>query len=242
MALSDWFEGMGELLRAGLGLVLWSVQALGMLLVLMLLSVTVWLPWVATLMVSMAPGLLWIRPKTVTCTVVAVCLAVVTLVSVAYYGPSKGKVAAARDRVARAVPEVSKRHRLLGFLLAFPAGLTPLAAVCVPYVAAWTAVRWLGLWDGAARFSRTDTGVAVLAGAGFFWMTAMIGRPHRHFVKIPFLGPLLVRIQLGFTDTMEAYKAPRAAARDHARILRAAQDTDPGQAAREGKPPPPPSR
>ena len=148
MALSDWFEGMGELLRAGLVLVLWSVQALGMLLAVMLLSVTVWLPWVATLMVTMAPGLLWIRPKTVTCTAAAVCLAVVTVVSVAFYGPSKGKVAAARDRVARAVREVSKRYRLLGFLLAFPAGLTPLAAVCVP------------TWRHGRRCAGSDCGMA----------------------------------------------------------------------------------
>ena len=83
------------------------------------------------------------------------------------------------------------------------------------------------LWWGLARALRGALGwslrpeiqIAVF-GIGFLWLGLVLGRSHRHLLRVPFLGEVVLRCQMTLIDWWMRIDDPVSAERERERCLR----------------------
>jgi len=179
-------------------------------------------PFVLVLAASLFPPLIWMVSLQLSMSLSAGAGLILLVTVLIAFGPSGGRIARIREGIIRRV--VSSRHRRFRAWSGYFIGVVLVSAVTYPLLLCWLAFRVL---SGAAglRWLMSDEIIELIPVLILiFWVAVILARPHRHLSRIPLLGPVIVRMQVTFIETVEGIRFPGAARLDKEKFLKAARE------------------
>jgi len=179
------------------------------------------LPFALILAVSLFPHFLWLASDRVVVVAGAASFLVVLGSALVFFLPATGFSRRLWDRFMHRVR--TSEHRRFRVWAGLAGGMVAVSVAALPLAVFWLGLRLLP-GETVPHFMMCCTAIALLPALFWIlWIAVVLGKPHPILVQKPFIGAMLLRMQLSFIDGIEAIRTPAAAARARRDVLEAAQ-------------------